>query len=509
MPHGDGTIEKWGCFEARFEGTAAGNPFTDVFLSARLSHGAHVTEVDGFHDGDGAYAIRFMPDREGEWRFRTKSNLPDLDAREGTFECVPASGGNHGPVRVCESTNFAYADGSPYWPVGTTCYAWNHQGRELEERTLRTLGGAPFNKIRMCLFPKRYLFNMNEPESYPFSGGLTGKWDPSMLDGHVQKPLAEWDFDRFNPGYWRHLEGRILDLQRLGIEADLILFHPYDSGAWGFDRMLRKVNERYLRYLVARLSAFRNVWWSVANEYDLMPSFSMEDWHDCFTLVRDRDPYGHLRSVHNCFAFYDHSLPWVTHASIQSSDLAQADAWIRKYGKPVIYDECCYEGNIEMAWGDITAREMVHRFWLGFSRGAYVGHGETYVNPEQVLWWSKGGTLKGESPARIGFLRKILEDSGLPGLKPAPTAAQNEFLNGFIPGGCDGVSGHGEDYIIAYFGQRQPLSRKVNLGRGTYRIDLIDTWDMTVKPLGTYGGACEVKLPGKPMLALRAVRIAE
>ena len=24
-------------------------------------------------------------------------------------------------------------------------------------------------------------------------------------------------------------------LNRLGIEADLILFHPYDKGRWGFD----------------------------------------------------------------------------------------------------------------------------------------------------------------------------------------------------------------------------------------------------------------------------------
>jgi hypothetical protein len=318
-----------------------------------------------------------------------------------------------------------------------------------------------------------------------------------MLNVYKGKPLAEWDFERFNPGYFRKLDRCILDLQRLGIEADLILFHPYDSGAWGFDRMPRGVNERYLRYLTARLSAFRNVWWSMANEYDLMPSISLEDWHDYFKLVRDHDPYGHPRSVHNCYGFYDHSLPWVTHASVQSSDLAQADAWIGTYGKPVIFDECCYEGNIEMAWGDITAAEMVHRFWLGFSRGAYVGHGETYLDSEQVLWWSKGGELKGESPKRIAFLRKILEESVIPGLKPAPD---------FVSGGSDGSSCHGEGFYLAYFGQRQPMKRRLNLGAGPYRIDLIDTWDMTVKPLGTFNGSCEVPLPGRPRIALRAVR---
>ena len=28
------------------------------------------------------------------------------------------------------------------------------------------------------------------------------------------------------------------------------------------------VDDRYLRYVVARLAAYRNVWWSLANEYD-------------------------------------------------------------------------------------------------------------------------------------------------------------------------------------------------------------------------------------------------
>ena len=61
---------------------------------------------------------------------------------------------------------------------------------------------------------------------------------------------------------------------------------------------------------------------------------------------------------------------------------------------------------------------MVRRFWLGTARGAYVGHGETYLDPQDILWWSKGGLLHGESPQRIAFLRKILEDSPESGLVP-------------------------------------------------------------------------------------------
>jgi len=56
-------------------------------------------------------------------------------------------------------------------------------------------------------------------------------------------------------------------LRDLGIQADLILFHPYDH--WGYALMGAEADERYLRYTVARLAAYRNVWWSVANAWDL------------------------------------------------------------------------------------------------------------------------------------------------------------------------------------------------------------------------------------------------
>ena len=147
----------------------------------------------------------------------------------------------------------------------------------------------------MCVFPKHYDYNHNEPELYPFPGS----------------PEAGFDFARFDPAYFHHLEERILDLQALGIECDLILFHPYDR--WGFSDMGPEADERYLRYLVSRLSAFRNVWWAMANEYDL---FLREDgslkkdeaeWDRLASIVQGQDPYGHLRSIHNCLRLYDHS----------------------------------------------------------------------------------------------------------------------------------------------------------------------------------------------------------
>ena len=145
-----------------------------------------------------------MPQAEGEWAYVTYSDNADLAGQRGTFECVAPARDNHGPVGVVDRLRFAYADGTPYVPVGTTCYVWNLQGDELEAQTLATLDHAPFNKLRMCVFPKRYSFNLNEPPSYPFPGEVTRAWDPSLMDVYrTIEPPDYWDFSQFNPGYFQ------------------------------------------------------------------------------------------------------------------------------------------------------------------------------------------------------------------------------------------------------------------------------------------------------------------
>jgi hypothetical protein len=134
------------------------------------------------------------------------------------------------------------------------------------------------------------------------------------------------------------------------------------------------------------------------------------------------DPYNHLRSIHNGTILYNQTHPWVTHASIQNgsavADFGRAVLYRDVYRKPIVLDEVKYEGNIPLRWGNISAEEMVHRFWQGAIAGTYAGHGETYLHPKDILWWSKGGVLHGQSPPRIAFLRKILEEGPPEGLEP-------------------------------------------------------------------------------------------
>jgi hypothetical protein len=480
--------EKWKVFEIKYDGPSSGNPFMEISFSAIFTNGKVNYTISGFYDGGGIYKVRFMPSSEGKWNYITLSNARILNGKKGRFNCFPPSKGNHGPVIVKDTLYFAYSDGTPHYSFGTTCYAWVHQSDSLANLTLKTLSKGYFNKLRMCIFPKDYDWNKSEPLLYPFEG----------------KPLTEWDFTRFNPVYFRNIENRIAQLDSLGIEADLIVFHPYDR--WGFQKMTREIDQSYIRYIIARFAAYKNVWWSMANEYDFMRSKTIDDWDFYIKFFAANDPYNHLRSIHNGSRLFDHKNPLLTHASIQGEDTYRAKEYLIKYKKPVIFDECRYEGNIPWSWGNLTPEEMVNKFWRGVTNGGYVGHGETYVTEiplkfpnlsSDVLWWSRGGVLKGKSQERIRFLKEIVESA--PGYLMPST-----IFPSWMP--FSSVT-YRNEYYLAYFNMDQPRSMILNLPENrNFRIEIISAWDMTIQPVaGTFSGRCMVELPQKPMTALRII----
>lgn len=480
------SVEKWKIFELTLNGPKTENPFLDTKFSVAFTNQGDTAVIAGFYDGNGIFKVRFMPDKEGLWKYISISNVKALNNKKGSFTCLPQQKGNHGPVVVRDTFHFAYSDGSPYFPFGTTCYGWVHQGDKLAEETLNTLSKGYFNKIRMCIFPKDYDWNKNEPLYYPFEG----------------RPLNDWDFTRFNPEFFRNIENRLSQLDALGIEADLIVFHPYDR--WGFSKMNRTTDDLYINYIIARFAAYKNVWWSMANEFDFMSAKKMNDWDHFIELFARNDPYNHLRSIHNGSTMYNHNNPLITHASIQNEDTYRAKDFREKYKKPIIYDECRYEGNVPWSWGNLTAQTLTEKFWTGFLNGGYVGHGETYVteNPIQmpdkssdILWWSKGGILRGESPDRIKFLRGIIETA------PTPLSPVNIFP-WWMP---FSAVGYKQEFFLIYFSKDQPASYILNLPENKhYSVEVIDTWNMTITlQEKTVSGRCLINLPQKPYIAVR------
>jgi hypothetical protein len=517
------SVEQWGVQEVTIQSSVPhSNPFTDVELHCRFKSGGRELEVFGFYDGNQTWKIRFMPEHQGEWTYTTSSNDPQLNGRSGKFTVGPPRGNNHGPVRVKNTYHFSYADGTPFFPLGTTLYNWLNRDPELERQTLATLAKNPFNKVRFLIFPKWMIFNHVEPPRYPY----------------VRSADGQFDLERFDPAFFAHYESRLKDLENLGIEADLILFHPYDK--WGFSKMDARHDELYLRYVIARFAAFRNVWWTMANEFDLFRP--EKDWKALGELLAANDPYGHPRGIHNCcLGFYDNTQSWIDHVILQditsqrwpttSATAGQIELDARKVGKPVVVDEYGYEGNNGQSWGNLGPREEVEIHWALTMSGAYGSHGETYINPGHRLWWAVGGELVGESPARLGFLKKIMMEAPFTEMEPAPDIIKN---------GGDSVTAlakRGSYYLLhfverkdapdanlGFFGPAMPSkplpvppftdhtfpSRPMpefTLGDGIFRVDMIDTWNMKVYPLGYTDGPVQKFWPDMAPGAMRFVKV--
>lgn len=393
-------------------------------------------------------------------------------------------GGSSHPLPELGPTHFAYADGTPFVPFGTTVLAWHVQDGAHRARTIRTLERSPFNKVRMSLIPPVEAFDIpaarERAASLPFAARPGGGYDP----------------ERYDVEYFAKVESCIEALLTLGIEVELILF-PAGLERWGLDRLTPEQEAGYVRYAVARLAAYRNVWWSMADAGGNGCRKEPEEWERLFRTLRECDFGRHPATLHAPPDGCDWGAPWLTHASLRHEDVRLASAYTGYFAKPIAVDDCGREGIGEERRDALTAEELVCRIWEGFARGGCVAHGESLRQPDGRWWSMHGGTLLGESPVRIDFLRSLLEaaPSGLVYNRDRYDASTLERAG---------------EYYLQYFGPHRFTSRAFALPAGEYAADLIDTWNMTITTLDrSFEHRFEIELPGELHYALRLRRIGE
>lgn len=298
-----------------------------------------------------------MPDEEGDWRYEVTgdfSSSADADSHSslpaGTLQCTPPSEGNHGPVRVLDERHFAYADGTPYVPIGTTCqYGWL---QEHQEQTLTALRGAPFTKVRL----------------------------------YVPAAAAAYDtLDRFL--------GELMDI---GLEAELVLQCSENTA-----QTLQAVHLAAVRF-----SAYRHVWWSLQ-----VPAEQYAFQETLLQLLHESDPYGRLLTLFSSNLLTNYGDHRISHVSLRLHEAFQTSYAAKLHRKPVIADECGCEGNAPTLWGSLPGEELMHRLWESICRGGYAGHGEMLLRTEGRSWHTHGERLGGEVQPRIAFLRALLNEA--------------------------------------------------------------------------------------------------
>lgn len=548
-------VERWDRYEVSLtvpKREVKGNPF-EVQLSATFINGTDTLVVPGYYDGPGQksneerWKVRFMPTEVGTWRYTTTSTLSSLSQQSGSLLCVEAHDDNHGPVKV-DSTglHFCYADGTRYYPIGTTSYDWMHAsdaagfgtadpGLTMQQQTLKSLSESGFNKVRSLLTVQNFDRSYPEPDCFPFLERTSDSSSPSNPSSPSSSSnpsdVSRWDWTRLNPRYFDHVEACTEGLMQIGVEQDLIMFHPYDDGRWGFDQMPLEAGLLLCRYVAARFGAFRNIWWSLANEYDLVKGQAPENWTAWTDEILKNDPYHHLISIHSYTAqYYSYWDDRYTHCSIQDQapveDFGRAIIARNILKKPVIYDEVCYEGDMTERWGWLSGEEELHRMWQALIVGTYCSHSECYQygDPHDFSrdFLAVGGKWQGESWKRIKFMQQILSE--MPRPMYLPDSSWDPYTSACGPG-----------YYMVYLGKNIANEWRFDLpirnGRGAaafprmtegerYQVEIIDTWNMTItqcpqifvtKMQDKYrmieASGQNVELPALPYLLLRIKRI--
>ena len=169
-------------------------------------------------------------------------------------------------------------------------------------------------------------------------------------------------------------------------------------------------------------------------------------------------------------------------------------------------DEIAYEGNIQHGWGNISGKEMTRRFWEAALRGGYPGHGETYMNDKDVLWWSHGGVLRGESHKRFQFLYDILLQTPGIGLCPCEKSPWDEIWA--VPEESAQKVKKVKDYYLMYFSFMQPSFKEYYFDdESEFEVNVIDTWNMAIESRGVCKGRFKVELPGRQYMAIQIKKV--
>ncbi len=316
------------------------NPFWDADVRAEFTapDGLKV-HVEGFYFGAKEWKVRFAPDREGRWTYTASMKGKDL---AGEFNCVKSA--NHGFVRASKKNcfRFEYDDGVAFYPIGYQTgglLECGHDGPPAGEpwKTVPLAdylkdfdGAANLNRINLGCGDKRGMSVVL----------LTGRDGPDRYDLDTSAKLDE-----------------AYRLYRAHGVSQILIFHQ-DMSAYGAAKCLwgdthdivnyKSVNaanlpmqDRYLRYVVARYGAFVDIW-ELFNEDTWAPNDYLAHMAK---VVRDADPYLHLITTN----YERPDQPWCEvvcpheYLSIPAHEadghLLNEFARLKGYGKPVQYTE--------------------------------------------------------------------------------------------------------------------------------------------------------------------------
>jgi len=259
--------------------TAQPNPATTVQLRIEFRSPHFKTYLmPAFWDGTRQkMMVRFTPTEAGQWIYKVSSNIPAFDGKEGMFNAGPSD--SPGFVNVANVHHWATDNKKAHLWMGF-----------IADR-FAFLSAAEFDQ------------QLNQAAQNKFT-----HFRGSILGGLSDRSRVYLGPDRPNPAFFDELDRRVGEIHKRGITTDLMLASDPETILAQFPDM--QARERFIRYVVARYSAF-NITWQGLEEF--------EDYAEGRALLKELgldlkklDPYQHPRS---------------SNAKVTSSPLL-ADGWM-------------------------------------------------------------------------------------------------------------------------------------------------------------------------------------
>jgi len=235
-------------FEVALEGSRDyDNPFWDVTTQVNfISMSGREESVDAFWDSGRTWRVRFCPDEEGEWRWRSKcsdSANAGLHGQQGSFRCVRYEGDNpfyrRGTPKLSDDRcHFVYADGTPFFWLSDT--AWNGVLRAKEDnwnQYLQTRRGQGFTAIQF----------------------VNTQWRGHTKDSHGETAFVGTEHTQLNPQFFQRLDPKVKAINEHGLIAAPVILWALGERDPG-QSLSEEDAIRVARYIVARWGAYQVIW---------------------------------------------------------------------------------------------------------------------------------------------------------------------------------------------------------------------------------------------------------
>lgn len=356
------------------------NPWSEASVSARfVSSNGEATTVDGFYYDKNRWGIRFVPSTPGVWKWMVYVR-PDPSLEHSTSGIVKVEpSDNPGFIRVSKNNpyRFEFSSGNLFHPIGlgNILLDANNNGYPLDDLSTDEKGGyVTIEKYAQVYGKNGAGFNMF-------------RWSVD----NASFPMSESDFNprSHESGRWEHYPARN------GRWGDALVKSLHKEGfrvwatLWGFTPNMGMEKdmefvydqpsiERYIRYMVARYSAYVDVW-ELSNE----ASVTTEWIHYVSSILKRIDPYQHPITIsweRPDIETIDITSPhWYETEDLSTSDITTTNK-IKEYikwRKPIVFGE---QGNKYINWDEQSGIRMRVRMWTAF------------FNEAALIFWNSSGT---------------------------------------------------------------------------------------------------------------------